>query len=86
VEVITSQQPGLLFDYYGFPDHTYKLTYGAQGSPFLAMRVKEALEQGGIPCRENTKRDWDHGVFIPMKLAYPEGDVPIVQVRRKGNI
>ena len=78
--VNTAPNPRLLFDYYGFPEHTYRLTYPAPGSPELAIRVRELLGQSGIESAEDSKRGLDHGVFVPFKLIYPEADVPIVQL------
>jgi len=70
----------LLFDYYGFPDHTYRLRYPAAGEPQVARRVRALLTQQGIACDEEQERGLDHGVFVPFKLIYPEADVPVVQL------
>jgi aromatic ring-opening dioxygenase catalytic subunit (LigB family) len=70
----------LLFDYYGFPEHTYQLTYPAPGSPPVAARVRALLASAGIDSGEERERGLDHGVFIPFKLVYPDADVPIVQL------
>lgn len=72
--------PPLLFDYQGFPPETYRLTYPAPGSPALARRVGELLQQGGFASAEVQDRGYDHGVFVPLKLVYPEADIPIVQL------
>lgn len=80
VTVHTGENPELLFDYYGFPPHTYELKYPASGAPHLAQRIISLLKAGQIPTKEEKARGWDHGVFIPLKLMFPEGDVPIVQV------
>jgi aromatic ring-opening dioxygenase catalytic subunit (LigB family) len=81
--VTTNPQPPLLFDYYGFPAHTYELQYPAPGSPLLAQRIQELLDAVGIPVRADAKRGFDHGVFIPLMLVYPEADIPIVQLSLK---
>ena len=78
--VNSSPRPPLLFDYYGFPEHTYRLTYPVAGSPALARRVREVLSTAGSPCDEEPERGLDHGVFIPFKLIYPDADVPVVQL------
>lgn len=78
--VNVSVRPPLLYDYYGFPEHTYRLTYGASGSPPLAARVRELLAKGGIASAEDSERGLDHGVFVPFKLIYPGADVPLVQL------
>lgn len=72
--------PSLLFDYYGFPEHTYRLTYPAAGSTGLAARVRELLASAGISSDEESERGLDHGVFVPLKVMYPAADVPIVQL------
>lgn len=78
--VNTQARPGLLFDYYGFPDHTYHLTWPAPGDPALAGRVRQLLEAVGLVSGEDHHRDLDHGVFIPLKLVFPDADVPVVQL------
>jgi len=72
--------PPLLFDYYGFPAHTYELSYPAPGSPELAARVRELLSTSGIDSGEDAERGLDHGVFIPFMLIYPHADISIVQL------
>ena len=73
-------RPPLLFDYYGFPEHTYRLTYPVAGSPPLARRVRDLLAAALIASDEEPERGLDHGVFIPFKLIYPDADVPMVQL------
>ena len=72
--------PPLLYDYDGFPDYTYKLTWPAPGAPEVAARVQELLAVRGIDSLSNTSRGWDHGVFVPMKVMFPEADIPTVQL------
>ena len=82
-DVVTIQNnpaPPLLFDYYGFPQSTYQLTYGAPGSPALAKRIASLLADHGIASRFDADRGFDHGVFIPLKVALPDADIPIVQI------
>jgi aromatic ring-opening dioxygenase catalytic subunit (LigB family) len=78
--VLASEKYELLYDYYGFPEHTYRLTYPASGSPELGSRIQELLAQAGISTQQEHQRGLDHGVFIPFKLIYPDADVPIVQL------
>lgn len=75
-----SAKPGLLFDYYGFPEHTYRLKYPAAGAPELAERVRILLGRAGIETDVESKRGLDHGVFVPFLLIYPDADVPILQL------
>jgi aromatic ring-opening dioxygenase catalytic subunit (LigB family) len=70
----------LLYDYYGFPEHTYELTYPASGAPDVAARVHALLNTAGFNPQREQARGLDHGVFIPFKLIYPEADIPIVQL------
>jgi len=78
--VHTGARPDLLFDYRGFPDHTYLLEWDAPGAPALAQKAKALLEKAGFAVGENDARGWDHGVFIPMKVAVPGADIPTVQL------
>jgi aromatic ring-opening dioxygenase catalytic subunit (LigB family) len=72
--------PALLFDYGGFPDYTYRLTWPALGAPNMANKVRELLAQSGIASGSNATRGWDHGVFVPMKVMFPEPYIPVVQL------
>ena len=78
--VNSGARPGMLFDYYGFPEHTYKLNYPAAGAPALAARVRALLHDAGIESDEDPARGYDHGVFVPMLLAYPDADIPVLQL------
>lgn len=73
-------QPSLLFDYYGFPAHTYQLTWPAPGAPDVAARVRELLGAAGIASAEDRERGFDHGVFVPLKVAYPDATIPTLQL------
>lgn len=72
--------PPLLYDYNGFPAHTYQLTHPAPGSPELAERVRALLAEAGFESETEQRRGLDHGVFIPMKLIDPAATLPIVQL------
>jgi aromatic ring-opening dioxygenase catalytic subunit (LigB family) len=76
----------LIYDYYGFPEHTYKIKYEAPGAPALAREIRELLTQAGIPARLDPQRGFDHGVFIPFKLIYPNADIPTVQLSLKAGL
>ncbi len=76
----SGQRPGLLFDYSGFPPHTYELRYAPPGSPALAVRVRTLLSTAGLPNDEDRERAYDHGMFIPLLLMAPEADIPVVQL------
>jgi aromatic ring-opening dioxygenase catalytic subunit (LigB family) len=80
VEILASQQPSMLYDYSGFPPETYKYQYSAPGSPELARQIQSLLSDHNIPSKLNDKRGFDHGVFIPLMLMYPEADIPVVSL------
>jgi aromatic ring-opening dioxygenase catalytic subunit (LigB family) len=73
-------QPSLLFDYYNFPPHTYQLRYDAPGDPALAARAAALLQAAGLQARIDPERGLDHGVFVPMKVAFPDAYIPIVEM------
>ncbi|MHA6721306.1 DODA-type extradiol aromatic ring-opening family dioxygenase [Sphingomonas sp. RS6] len=70
----------LLFDYFGFPEHTYRLRWDAPGAPELALQAKALLDAAGFATGIEQMRGWDHGVFIPMKVAVPGADIPLAQL------
>ena len=70
----------LLFDYSGFPAYTYDFTYPAPGSSALAARIQELLTGAAVPCMLDATRLWDHGVFIPLMVMYPDASIPVVQI------
>lgn len=80
VTVQAGSRPPLFFDYYGFPEHTYELVWAARGDPGLAATVRELLGAAGIASQEDAERGFDHGVFVPLKVAYPEPTLPTIQV------
>lgn len=84
--VMTAERPPLLFDYYGFPQSSYELTWPAPGQPQLAARVRELLGAAGFQAAADPRRGFDHGTFVPLKLAYPGADVPTVQLSLKAGL
>jgi aromatic ring-opening dioxygenase catalytic subunit (LigB family) len=78
--VTSSTAPPLLYDYYGFPPSTYELKWPAPGAPELATRVRSLLEGAGIESASDASRGFDHGVFIPLKVSYPEAHLKTVQL------
>lgn len=79
-------EPGMIYDYNGFPPHTYQLRYPAPGSIDLAARVVELLNASGIAVRTSATRGFDHGVFIPFLLAFPDADIPVVPLSLKADL
>jgi aromatic ring-opening dioxygenase catalytic subunit (LigB family) len=78
--LMTSARPPMLYDYYGFPPESYEITWPAPGDPALASRVHELLGAAGIDSADDPERGFDHGTFVPLKLADPAADVPTLQL------
>lgn len=90
-QVLTAQDAStpvpLHFDYYGFPPHTYEYTYAVPGAPDVASRACELLNNAGLPAHAVSDREgFDHGVFIPLLLSFPDKDVPVVQLSLKAGL
>lgn len=84
--VTTAAQPALIYDYYGFAPESYELTYPCTGEPALATKVSQAIRQAGLPAVGDGERGLDHGVFVPLKIMYPQADIPVVQLSLVDNL
>ena len=82
---VGSGQP-LLYDYHGFPDHSYRLRWDAPPAPAIARRAARLLADAGFDTGEEASRGWDHGIFIPMKVALPDADIPLAQLSLRGDL
>ena len=82
----SSPKPPMIFDYYGFPEATYRLAFPANGSPPLAARVRQLLGAAGFSTAEDAQRGYDHGVFVPLLLATPDADIPVVQLSLRADL
>lgn len=78
--ITAAARPGLIYDYSGFPPAAYEITYPCPGESALAARIHRVLEQAGISSRLDDQRGFDHGVFVPLKLMYPDAEIPCVQL------
>ncbi len=78
--LLGAKAPPLFYDYYGFPEEAYRIQYPAPGHPELANRILAILNKNSIPTRIDPERGYDHGLFIPLKLMYPEADIPCLQL------
>ena len=85
-DLTSGTNPELIYDYYGFPPHTYELKYPAPGEPQLAARIAALLGQAGLPSKVNPSRGFDHGMFIPLMLMFPDADIPVVQLSLNSNL
>lgn len=80
VTVLGSYNPVMFYDYYGFPDEAYRFTYPAPGNPELSSRIILMLKHMKIDGSIDNERGFDHGLFIPLKLMYPEANIPSIQI------
>jgi 4,5-DOPA dioxygenase extradiol len=80
VTITGGNAPSLIYDYYGFPEESYEIKYPAAGQPELARKIHQLLRDGGIDAKLDNKRGFDHGLFVPLKMMFPEADIPCVEV------
>ena len=73
-------RPDTWHDFGGFPKALFEVEYPAPGDPQLAAEVVELLKASNLPARIDSNRPFDHGVWVPLSLMYPQADIPIVQV------
>jgi aromatic ring-opening dioxygenase catalytic subunit (LigB family) len=78
--LLGAKNPPMLYDYYGFPEQAYRITYPAPGNPELADRIAGMLGRNQFSTRIDSERGYDHGLFIPLKMMYTEADIPVVQL------
>lgn len=78
--ILGAAQPPLLYDYYGFSDESYQITYPAPGAPELAEAIRILLTEAGLHPHMEMHRGFDHGLFVPLKLMYPSAAVPCLQL------
>ena len=78
--LLSAASPSLFYDYYGFPDEAYAITYPAPGNPGLAERIGGLLNRNQIPAHMDPQRGFDHGMFVPLKMMYPQADIPTLQL------
>ena len=78
--------PGMVYDYGGFPPHTYEIVYPAPGAPELARRVQALVQAAGLPVALDAQRGYDHGTFVPLAVMYPEAQVPVLQVSLRAGL
>lgn len=74
--VMGASEPGMVYDYSGFPEFTYSIRYPAPGAPAVAARVRELLPGTLLDMEQG----FDHGTFAPLAVMYPEADVPVLQL------
>jgi 4,5-DOPA dioxygenase extradiol len=78
--------PPLIYDYYGFPEESYHIEYPCPGKPELAEKIYRQLRSAGIQANLDKERGFDHGLFIPLKIMFPDADTPCVQLSLLNNL
>ncbi|RPH90768.1 MAG: dioxygenase [Calditrichaeota bacterium] len=78
--ITSGSSPALFYDYYGFPDEAYKIQYPAPGDPALADLIFQLLQEHEFDARLDAERGFDHGLFVPLKIMYPDAHIPCVQL------
>jgi aromatic ring-opening dioxygenase catalytic subunit (LigB family) len=81
--VMSTAKPPMIYDYSGFPEHTYRVRYPAAGSPQTAERVRALIAAAGLAVRFDAERGFDHGTFAPLAAIYPDAEVPVLQLSLK---
>lgn len=76
----SGKNPGLIYDYAGFPPESYQLAYPCPGAPALAEAIAARLQGAGVGARLDPGRGFDHGLFVPLKILFPQADIPCVQL------
>ncbi len=80
VRVASAAQPKTIHDFGGFEDELYMLQYPAPGDPVRALSIMAALKKNGVPAVTDEARGFDHGVWVPLLLARPQADIPVIPV------
>ncbi|MGE0187811.1 MAG: class III extradiol ring-cleavage dioxygenase [Steroidobacteraceae bacterium] len=78
--ITAGENPPLLYDYSGFPKESYAIEYACPGNPALSQSIAAQLRMAGIDANLDQTRGFDHGVFVPLKIMYPEADIPCVEL------
>jgi 4,5-DOPA dioxygenase extradiol len=75
-----NSQPETWHDFGGFPAALFAVQYPATGMPEMTQQVVDLLMASGLAARIDPQRPFDHGVWVPLSLMYPQADIPVVQV------
>ncbi|HEX7537216.1 MAG TPA: class III extradiol ring-cleavage dioxygenase [Dermatophilaceae bacterium] len=70
----------LIYDFWGFPQRYYDVTYDAPTAPALAADVTRILQAPGIPVHHDQGRGLDHGAYVPLVEMFPSADIPVLQL------
>ena len=73
-----ADRPETVYDFWGFPEALYTLRYPATGCREAAQEVVAALAAAGLPVQQDERRGLDHGAWIPLRLMFPDADIPVI--------
>lgn len=80
VRLSSASKHSLIYDFAGFPQELYELTYDAPGAPDVAARAAQILRGEGLSTVLDPSRGLDHGAWVPLRLMYPEGGIPVTEI------
>lgn len=86
ISIQANDAPPLLYDYYGFPEEAYNIPYAAKGNPSVAAHLNAVINENGIAAQLESVRGYDHGMFVPLSIMYPDADIPCIQVSLKNTL
>jgi len=78
--ITTGSDPETIYDFYGFPKQLYSIVYPAKTSPWLIESIRQVFERSDFPLMEDPDRGFDHGAWTPLRLMWPQADVPVLQL------
>ncbi|BDY05763.1 class III extradiol ring-cleavage dioxygenase [Ferrimonas sp. YFM] len=84
--ITSAASPSLIYDYYGFEERAYQIQYPAPGAPELALEIHQKLHQAGLSPQLDEQRGFDHGMFVPLSILFPEAPLPVVQLSLNSNL
>ena len=73
-----AERPETIHDFWGFPDELYEIRYPATGCREASEEVVSALKSAGLPLATDAGRGLDHGAWVPLRLIFPDADVPVI--------
>ncbi len=80
-----AERPGTIHDFFGFPDELYRIHYPATGCPAGGQEVLDALHAAGVQAGADPARGLDHGAWVPLRLMFPDADVPVIPLSIQPN-
>lgn len=86
VTIQSGNEPDIMYDYYGFPEAAYNIKYPCKGNPNLALKIADLFKKNGIEYTLDDSRPYDHGSYVPLKMMYPDADIPVLQISLNHNL